>query len=204
MRLMYLFLRSRRVAASLLCLLGVGVITYWMARTDFAFRVPLDNESVSIKAVFLIPLAGAVVISASTFSPFGEVEHIASRSLSLFRCIHLVGLFIGGAVMLLLSASIWKEAQAEIILLRNLGGFVGLALLGIPLLGSRLSWVVAFIFGMLALRLGVLGVGRAVWWAWPFHPAQNSLAATMALVLGVLGLAYACFAPRYEGTGEVA
>jgi hypothetical protein len=202
MKLMHLFLRSRRVDVSMLCLLGVGILAYWLARVNFFFPVPLDNKSIPFPALFIIPLASAVVLGASTFSPFGEAEQTASRPLPLFRFAHLLGLFVWGAMTLLLSASVWKEAHAEVILLRNLVGFAGLAFLSIPLLGSRLSWVVPFIFGLLAFRLGVIGIDRMAWWAWPFHPAKNTLAAAIALVLLVLGLVCACLLKARETSGD--
>ena len=202
MRLMHLFLRSRRVDLSLLCLVGVGVVAYWLARTNFFMPIVIDGKTIPLNALFIISLAPAVVVSTSVFSPFGEIEQVASRPLASFRFVHLVGLLAWSVVTLAFSAFVWRQEYAELIVLRNLMGFTGLSLLSVPLIGSRLSWVIPFIFGMLALRIGTIEANIVAWWAWPFHPARSMIAVVLVLALLVVGTLCACFTQARDNPKE--
>jgi len=195
-------LRSRRVDLSLLCLVGVGIVAYWLARTNFFMPIVIDGKAIPLNALFIIPLASAVVVGTSMYSPFGEIEQVVSRPLADFRFVHLIGLFAWSIATLAFSAVVWRQEYAELVVLRNLIGFTGLALLSVPFLGSRLSWVIPFIFGMLALRIGMIEADIVAWWAWPYHPAQSSIAAVLALALLVVGILCACFAQARDTVKE--
>ncbi len=202
MRLMHLFLRSRRVDRSLLCLIGVGIVAYWLARVNFFMPIVVDGKAIPLNALFIIPFASTVVVGTSMFSPFGEIEQVVSRPLGGFRFVHLIGLFAWSVATLAFSAVVWRQEYAELIVLRNMIGFTGLTLLNIPLLGSRFSWVIPFIFGLLAVRIGVLEASHVACWAWPYHPAQSWIAMVLALALLVTGIVCACFAQARDTVKE--
>ena len=198
MRLAYLFLQSRRTgwaAVYLACVVAaVAVLRRILAETSSQVSGdPLTNEGsgdpVLLLLVFL-PLALAMVIGVGTHGPFGEIERTVSRPLPPLRLGHVAGLLAIGAAALFLIALTW-QGDAERVFLRNLAGFAGLALLPVPLIGARLSWVLPFAFGMLAFWVGSNTRDGVTRWAWPMWPANDGLAMGIALGLLALGLVVA-------------
>ena len=182
MRLWCLYLRSRLAGWAALALAATGGLTgLWLTR--------LEGPGAPLQLLLVVmPLAGAVVIGASTRAPFGELEATASRPLPVLRLGHLAGLLALGAVALSAAVRAWGVANIEEQVLRNLAGFAGLALVTAPLLGSRLSWVAPLVYGVLAFWVGASGPNGYAPWAWPLQPGGDDIALRTALALLAAGL----------------
>ena len=188
MRLAQLYMRSRVTGPVVVCIGGVALIAWLWSRTYLQVPVGQGNESASVPLLFFIPLASAAVIGVSAGSPFGEVEHVASRSLPALRFCHLLGLLTWATTTLVLAAHGWEQPHVELVLTRNLLGFAGIALLGGCVFGCSLSWVLPFAFAALAFRLGMPAPNAVALWAWPLQPPENGVALAVALLLGAAGL----------------
>src|SRR5207237_1638232 len=139
-----------------------------------------------------MPLAGAVLIGASTGSPFGESETTASRSLGPLRLGHATAFLLIGTLTLALAVLQWSVPDGAWTLVRNLAGFTGLALLTARVLGSGLSWVAPL--GSAVLSLLAVQPGRVAGWAWPVFAATDRQAAVIATALLLLGLGVSMYA----------
>ncbi len=202
MRLAYLYVKSRRTGHAAMALSVVAGLAWVWANA--MLRVPTlgGNEQIYIPVLFLTPLVSASAIGVAAYSPFGEAEGTASRSMPTLRLGHLVGLLAAALATLAMAALDWRQEWAELILARNLAGFAGLALMAGTIVGSRLSWVVPLVYGIAAFRLGAIAPGRFAWWAWPIRPIGDELAAGVAIGLLATGLAaYALLGTR-ENPGE--
>ncbi len=188
MKLWYLHLRSRTVGWAALALIAIGGLTgLWLSQ--------LEQPGTALRLLLVVmPLAVAVVIGASLRNPFGELEASASYPVPLLRLGHLAGLLALSIMALGVSVRVGAAAGIEGQVLRNLAGFAGLALLSVPVLGSRLSWIVPLACGVLAFWMGASVPGEAVWWAWPLQPGDDRVALGTALLLLAIGLAGAVLA----------
>ena len=203
MRLAALYLRARRTGHVLVALCAVAVLGWlW---TDTMLAVPLlrSNNRVFIPVLCFIPLLAAIVLGAAAYSPFGEVERIASLPLPTLRLAHLAALLAWALAALTVAAVEWQHAWAQALLARNLAGFAGLAFLGATLLGSRVAWLVPLAFGLVAYRLGAIAPGQFTWWAWPLQPVSHGGAAALALGLLAGGLAAVALLGGRDCPGEV-
>lgn len=203
MKLLALYLRARLLGHALLCLTATSAVgavgTRWMLTAPV---IGENNASALVPAMLFLPLASAAVVGVSTQSPFRELERTAPRSTGVLRFAHLGGPLLFAAVTLCALGAGWDHPQSELTLLRNLCGFVGLALLAAPVLGSRLSWVVPFCFGALALLRGALAPGEFAWWAWPLRPGGDEISMFLAALLLVTGLVSVCSYGGFERPGE--
>ncbi len=181
MRLGVLYLRSRIVGRTVAVLAAVALATWlwvWWSGTAAATVTLLP---------LTMPLAAAAIIGTSTGSPFGESEATASRSLRPLRCGHSAGLLVVAAVALAFAGLHWSVTGGAWLLLRNLAGFTGLALLAARVLGSGLCWVVPLAYAVLSLLIPTSGNVPA--WAWSVRAADDRAAALGACALLLAGLA---------------
>ena len=181
MRLITLYLRARLAGRAVLVLAAVALATWlWALWTG--------TESITVTLLPLtMPLAAAAIIGTSTGSPFGESERTASRPLALLRAGHLSGLLGVAILALALAALPWGVADGGWLLVRNLAGFTGLALLTARVLGSGLSWAVPLGYAVLALLAAEAEQRPA--WAWAARAATDRAAAVIAAALLLAGLA---------------
>ena len=201
MRLAYLFLRSRRAGYAAVALAAVAALG-WLA-AEWPLSASQASGSRLVRVLFYMPLVAAMVIGASTHTPFGELEHTASRSLPALRFGHLAMLLIWSLATLEVLTLGREQPYAWLLLARNLAGFTGMALLTARITGSHLSWVVPLGYAVLALLTGAEGPAEFTTWVWPLQPPTDGLALAGALVLLGAGLATAVlFGPR-DAQGEV-
>lgn len=176
MRIVRLFLQSRRAGWTLLLLLASGVLA----------RVLLDQlnaDSLLLnQALIGIPLLPAVIIGVSIQSPFGEVEQASGSWLLPFRWLHFGMLFVAAALMLAV-ASINTPTEPTLELVRNLAGLTGITLAGNRLLGPLASWVAPLAYAVIALMVDPLSR-----WAWLTNRPAESWSLWIALGLLVVGL----------------
>ena len=149
MRLAALYLRSRRAGRAALTLLAVAPVAWaltWLLVSQTPYGV--GRGGLTLLLVFG-SLAVACVVGASAGSPFDEAERVTARPLSPLRLGHLVGLLLCSAFFLSVALLAFdlegaRPAYPLLVLLRNLAGLVGLALLAAGVAGARLSWVPPF------------------------------------------------------------
>lgn len=177
MRLWYLYLRSRLTGWATAALLITGVAA-WLALRETSY----PEADVTMPLVVL-PLLPAVVIGASTRSPFGDTELSVSYSLPSLRFGHLAGLLFIGGLILAGAASGWNPDAIGWELIRNLAGYTGLAFLGARLLGSGICWVVPLGYGVAALLLNPKS--RL---AWPSQFPNDGWSIAIAAAIVVIGL----------------
>ena len=177
MRLLHLYLRSRLAGWAVVILAVIGAISW------FWLRLIVESGNDVDFSLIVIPLLPAVVIGASTRSPFGDTELTASRSLPALRFGHLAGLLLCGALALSLAANGWSLESIEWELVRNMAGFSGLAFIGSRVLGSGICWVLPLGYGVIALM-----VNSDSRWAWPGELPTDQWSMTVATILIVVGL----------------
>jgi len=192
MRLAYLFLRSRQVERALMLLLVLGTATLlWRRLSDG----DLLNNDLMITG---LPAAAAIIIGASTGSPFRDVEDAARHWLPALRLPHLVGLVLLATGALAVATAAWHVPDIQWALVRNLILFAGLALLGAWLVGPGLGWLLPVGYGFLAFLATLLAAGQPhhqlqwaksdVPWAWSLHAGKEHEAALVASLVLVIGL----------------
>ena len=192
MRLLHLYLRSRMAGWAVLILAVTGAISWFWLRQMVGAGNDVDFS------LIVIPLLPAVVIGASTRSPFGDTELSVSRSLPALRFGHLAGLLLGGALALSLAANGWSLESIEWELVRNLAGYTGLAFIGARILGSGICWVAPLGYGVIAVM-----VDPKSRWAWPGEWPLNQWSVAVATVLIAVGL-LAVTLQTERDTGDVA
>lgn len=148
-RIVELYLCSRRVKWSLLTLVSLALATwtYTGALVFWAGVGPKDWALIPIM-LFVAPAAGSIV-GVSAFSPFADVERTVSCPLYTFRAGHLIslvfcaGLLFTGVLLSFDLGGAWPE-HPLLAFQRNLIGYTGLGLIGARLLGARSSWILPF------------------------------------------------------------
>jgi hypothetical protein len=177
LRLARLYLVSRRVLGCLLVLAAAGIALrialHWLPRTGvFARQLPLTIEA-----------GAAAAIGVTTRSPFGEPEDTAGPWLPWLRL--AASVVLAGAAFVALAAGAAGEhlADGTLGLLRDLGGFTGLALLTATLAGGGLAWIGPL--GYAAITLPALTGSWTTPWTWAARPPHDRGAAICA------GLAFA-------------
>ncbi|MEI2618821.1 MAG: hypothetical protein V9F06_14500 [Thermomicrobiales bacterium] len=175
MRLAILFLRARLTCVALTWFAAAAALTWvWLTRFD-ALPVGL--------ALVTLPLLPAVVVGAVARSPFGEAEETASRPMPVYCALHILGLTIAAAVLLVTVATAVDAADLRLALARTLVGFVGLALLGGRAIGSRVAWLTPLAYAALVLYLD-----PASRWAWPIQMPVEGWSVVCAMALMAAGL----------------
>jgi hypothetical protein len=174
---MQLYLRSRLAGWAVVILAVIGVLSW------IGLRQAMETGSGVSFSLILMPLLPAVVIGASTRSPFGDTELSVGRSLPLLRFAHLAGLLACGALALGLAASGWSLESIKWELVRNMAGYSGLAFVGARVLGSGICWVVPLGYGVVTLM-----VDSDSRWAWLSRLPADRWSMTVATTLIVAGL----------------
>lgn len=204
MRVLRLYLRSRRWGAALLWMLVVAVAA-WLAG-DGTVRLPSApaTQSLSVPVLALMPALATFAIGLTGFSPWGDLEGAAGRSLPGLRAAHVLTLMLWGFLTLWPAAARVGLSAAEWAMVRNVIGFGGLACLGARLTGHSLSWLPTLLFiwilGAYGMAAGAGGLGWA-WWAWPLRPGTDPLATLLALATGGVGVLAWCLL-RERGGGH--
>lgn len=174
-RMYVLYLRSRRVPLAVLLMVviagvlgGVGPLTD--SGSEFAVLLPL-----------VLLVAVAAVIAASTRSPFGDPER-ATFPLPRLRLVHLMALVAIGVVLGGL-ARLGHDPAAG---MRDVAGLTGLALLGTPLVGAALGWILPLAY--VVYCGGPVDIHQVGLSAWPALSGDNFWAALIALTLLTAGV----------------
>lgn len=151
MRGVWLYLRSRRIAAALLGLSAVDII----ALVAGARLVqPRESNDLVVPWLLFLPMLGACITAMSVRSSMHDLDLTGARRLGPIRLAH-VGLFMVmvGGVLAVLGAQLDGPMSVTAVV-RNLIGLTGLALLGGRLLGGRLAWIAPVVWTACATTLG--------------------------------------------------
>ena len=195
-RLAGLYLRSRLGLWSYATLAAVGLCAW--ASTAWLLSLPhsdVENGAL-VPMLTLATLAAACVVGVGACSPFGDIERTVARPMPPLRLLHLGGLLAWAAlvftmVLLVFDLEGARPAQPLLVLLRNLAGLSGLALLSARLIGTRVAWIppLAFLtFSTVAVRQ----VEDPTLWDWPFRDGTDGVPGASALALLVVGLWLVC------------
>lgn len=180
-RLPALYLRSRSAgpAVALLALVPAAVWLWWV---DGSGHPGLTMAL----APMMGPLAAAVIVAVGARSPFGEVEAAAGHRLPWLRLLHLPGLMLLAGAGLGLAAMGWSLPDAPWILVRNLIGLTGVALISARVLGAGKSWLPPLAY--VVLCGGAVDQQNVTGWTWPALGATDVTATMLALALVATGL----------------
>lgn len=208
-RALILYGRSRGIALSFAGVVVACSLLWWLG--EWGERDALRQAGL----VQAIPALIASIIGMSVWSPFGEPERTGARSLRRIRALHLAVLVVPALILAALLVSLWKPLAPDVdlvsVVVRNIIGLIGVALLCGRVIDARLTWVgplmwLAFtLIGTVILPLNG-GEGfelwRAPWWAWIAQSDASRSAWAIALSLGFAGAAVICrFGPR-DAVGE--
>ncbi len=186
---------------------GVALLVA-LAATAFAgqrvavpeFRYLVDF---SVPVAEVVPLAHAVILATTLFSPMADLEQTSAQPMSRHRGVYLVVLL---ALALGLSAlPLIAGATGEVFgsAARNVVGYLGLSMISARLFGSGLAWLLPLgVFGP-TLLLGVRSDNTPEPWAWSLHTSSSTSAAVVATALWVIGVyAAATGRPRQTERAE--
>jgi hypothetical protein len=187
LRLVWLYLLSRRVPAALGLLAALGVLLWAALRWRW-------NVAGGPAAQALIPLTietgASAVIAVTTHGPFGDPERATGRWLPWLRLAAAVTLTATAFGMLAAGAAGAAGGAlpgGTLALLRNLAGMTGIGLLAAAALGGAFGWA-----GPMAYWLVTESVLAAHWttpWIWPARPPHDRGAAVCAALVFVAGIA---------------
>lgn len=207
MRLASLFLRSRRAGRVALILAAVALACLaltWLLVAQTPYGVA--HGGLTITLVFGA-LAAACVVGASAGSSFGDTERTVSLPLAPLRFGHLGSLLLWS--MLVLCAAVLafdledaRPAYSLLVLLRDLAGLGGMALLTARLAGARLSWMPPFALSIAYLT--AMGSGSDVLAAFAnrsYHGLHGPSWA-VALLLLAMGMCAVSLYGAHESPGE--
>jgi hypothetical protein len=208
-RALILYGRSRGVLVSFAGVVGACSLLWWLG--EWGERDELRQAGL----VQAIPALIASIIGMSVWSPFGEPERAGARSLPRIRALHLAVLTVPALVLAGLLVSPWEPLAPNVdlvnVVVRNIVGLIGVALLCGRVIDARLTWVGPLLwvaFALIGTMLIPLNGGegfelwRAPWWAWMAQSDTSRSAWAIALALGLAGAAVSCrFGPR-DAAGE--
>lgn len=199
-RLLRGYVESRRLPGYWLMLLILLGLVLW-GREWGQEHAPMTLRML----VFLLPVAIASVIGVSLWSPFGETERAAGTWLPMGRTLHIATLLALAMVVNRVATETWAPTgdagHWEFYLLRHTVALMGINLMTLAILDSRLSWIGPALVAMPGLVMGYIrveqaaGEGRTV----PFfhdsavhlmlRPHDSNVAAGVAIGLFAAGLA---------------
>jgi hypothetical protein len=194
LRLVLLHAASRRVLTCLIvlaaCAIALRTALHWLPRTGvYSRQIPLTIEA-----------AAAAVIGVTTRSPFGEAERATGRWLPFLRLGSCAALAAAAAGALAAGSASAHLEGGTAGMLRDLGGFTGIALLTAFLLGGALSWIGPI--ACLGVTLPALSSGWTTPWVWPARPPQDHGAAICAAAIFAVGLALITLRGARDSTRE--
>jgi hypothetical protein len=203
-RLVWLYVRSRRIVSALLALLVCG-LALWAA-LNYHWWYGSGNAADELPN--LLEACAAAIIGVTAHSPFGEPERATGRWLPFLRpalVLTLCGAAIG---FLAAGAAIAYDPQAGVALIhgmlpveRNLLGFTGVALLFSLVIGGLLSWIGPLAYVGLCQCAAIANYSEPLTWA--SRPPADRGGWIAAMVVFALALAaFTICGPRTRPSGE--
>jgi hypothetical protein len=203
-RLVWLYLRSRRVLSALAGLLACGLVLW--AALEYHWWYGTGNAAEELPN--LLAGCAAAIIGVTTHSPFGEPERATGRWLPFLRpalvmalCGAAIGFLAVGA-----AAAFDPRAGAGLVegmlpVVRNVLGFTGIALLLSIAIGGLLSWVGPLAYVGICQCAAIANYSEPLTWA--ARPPTDRGGWIAALVVFAVGLvAFTIRGPRLRPSGE--
>lgn len=177
---------------------AVGLLTT-VAGTTWLWHTLTEHGGLSRTVLLTFPpLTAGLIIAASAYSPFGDLEQTASRCLPALRLGHLSILLVGSGLAFAVATSAGSADGLAWPVVRNLMGYAGLALLAARLCGGAGAWAAPLAYGGFVLVAGDWGGP----WTWPTQAASSSVASVVAVVLLSVGLATISASGARQEPGE--
>jgi hypothetical protein len=184
LRLLGLFLVSRRVPAALGVLAGLGALLWAALYWHW-------NIAGGPAAQQVIPLAietgAAAVIAVASYGPFGEPERATGRWLPWLRLASALLLTAAAAGALAAGATGGYLPGGTLAMVRDVGGMAGLGLLSAVALGGAFGWTGPLAYWLIAES--ALAEGWTTPWIWPGRPPHDTGGAICAGLVFAAGLA---------------
>jgi hypothetical protein len=175
LRLVWLYLVSRRAPGALALIAGFGVLL-WVA---LYWHWNVAGGAAAAMVIPLIIEAGvAAVIAVSTYGPFGEPERATGRWLPYLRLGAAVALTVTAVGVLAAGSTGGALPGGFLAMCRNVVGITGVGLLTAAVLGGMLAWAGPMAY--LVLTETMLSGGRSSPWVWPTKPPHDVGAALCA------------------------
>ncbi|MCS0605208.1 hypothetical protein NX794_28945 [Streptomyces sp. LP11] len=153
----------------------------------------------SVPVAEVVPLAHAVILATTLFSPMADLEQTSAQPMSRHRGAYLLTLLALALALTALPLLAGATAAVFASAARNVVGYLGLAMLSARLFGSGLSWLLPLVVFGPTLLLGVRADNTPEPWAWSLHPPTSTSAAALATALWLTG-AYAAATARPRQT----
>ncbi|MFK4070814.1 hypothetical protein [Streptomyces sp. NPDC029674] len=145
----------------------------------------------SVPVAEVVPLAHAVILATTLFSPMADLEQTAAQPMSRLKAGYVTVLLALALALSALPLLTGATAQVYASAARNAVGYLGLAMLSARLFGSGLAWLLPLgMFGP-TLLLGVDSANSPEPWAWSLHASSSTSAAAVAATLWLTGAAAA-------------
>jgi hypothetical protein len=158
------------------CAVVLRTALHWLPHTGTLSRqIPLTIEA-----------AAAAAIGVTARSPFGDPERAASRWLPFLRLGGIVAMAGAAVGALAAGAASAHLAGGTLEMLRDLGGFTGIALLAAAVVGGGLAFVGPV--GYLGVSLTAVTQSWTTPWAWPARPPHDHGAAICAAAVFAAGV----------------
>jgi hypothetical protein len=169
LRLVWLYLVSRRAPAALALLAGCGALLW-----------------VALHWQWNVSGGAAAIIAATTYGPFGEPERATGRWLPYLRPGVIVALTATAIGALALGSTGGELPGGFAAMARNVAGITGVGLLCAVVLGGMLAWTGPVAYWVLAES--ALADRLTTPWIWPARPPLDRGGAICAYLIFATGL----------------
>jgi hypothetical protein len=190
MRLLVLYLRSRRAPAALATAVG-GVAVLW------SLSQATDNPAAHATLALLAAVAGTAAAGPGLAGADIDLDRTAAIAWPPRRAVHVItaAVVVGSIAATALTGDQMAPARR---IVRDAVGMSGLTALGAATLGAGRAWVPSLAWTMPTLLWAPPGTAlHQQVLAWMLQPAHTTPATVTALVLGAGGvLTYALLGPR--------
>ncbi|WP_432035340.1 hypothetical protein [Streptomyces cucumeris] len=157
-----------------------------MGNTELPLPV-LTGQSGHFLVGHLITLLPAVILLHGMGRGDLRAESVASRPVHTWDAVLGAGVATTAAVVASLCYALGADNIA-LVLGRNIAGYIGLALLLLPLLGHRATAVTVAFVPLLCAAAGWSGDGHPAPWAWILYPADSLVAPLITAILVLAGV----------------
>lgn len=194
-RLLFLHVRSRGWAASVLPPLAAGI-------GGTLVRERAEDHVVTLLAVVILPAVSASLLCIAFVSPAGAIERSLPPPIRLLEMIHYLAGAVLATVVLIVLVNGW-HAGSPMAIVRNGCGYSGLAVLGAGVLGAELAWILPVVYctviASVVLQQGgdLSGVPLRLW-LWPALPDAEPGARFIGPALLVVGVALVAARERWR------
>ena len=182
-RLVWLYLRSRRVPAAVVALAACGGVLH----AALTWRWTFSGGPYAQQIPLIIEAGAAAAVAVTSHSPFGEPERATGRWLPYLRfgtALALTGVAIGLFQLAVTGAGL---NEGILVMARNVLGMTGIGLLTSLVTGGLLAWTLPLGY-MVFAQYALLEAWRSPW-TWPARPPGDRGAWICASVVFAVGLA---------------